>query len=290
MNAFFKRVKQGKVKAGFPRRKRPEDSNQGFLIPEHCRLKGRRLIAAKMRLKLARDLPATGKIGAAVRIKRVANRWYASFTVKKDLPTPPPVAPINLVGLDTGFRKYAVISDERVIANPRWTCQYARKLAHWQRKLARQKKGSNRRKQTVARIAKIHAGIANRRKHFSHFISKQVAEKYDAVCIESHSLKAQQQGRFAKSLTDVGHGHFRQCLEYKLHDRGKQLLKADPYFPSSKTCHLCGFKNTTLGFEENGRAQVAERSTTAILMPAKHWNMKASDKLQPTCCRPPEIP
>jgi putative transposase len=249
MAAFFRRVKQGD-KPGFPQRKRPEDSNQGFMVPEHCRLDGRYLIATGMRLKLARTIPLAGTVGKAVRIKRVAGRWYASFTVEVDIPEVAPIAPENLVGIDIGFRKYITISDGTVITNPRWTKQYARKLAHLQRRAARQKKGSNRRKKTITRIAKVHAGIANRRKHYSHLISKQVAENYDAVCIESHSLKAQQQSRFAKSLTDVGHGHFRRCLEYKLPDRGKQLLAADPYFPSSKLCHVCGFKNTTLGFEE----------------------------------------
>jgi putative transposase len=117
-----------------------------------------------------------------------------------------------------------------------------RKLAHWQRKMARQKKGSNRRKKTKERIARIHAGIANRRKHFAHLQSKQIADGYDAACIESHSLKGQAQTRLAKSVHDAGHGHFRQCLAYKMSDRGKQLVEADPYFPSSKTCYQCGFK------------------------------------------------
>ena len=43
-----------------------------------------------------------------------------------------------------------------------------------------------------------------------------------------------------KNLHDNGFGKFREFLAYKLEDRGKQLIKIDKFFPSSKTCSNCG--------------------------------------------------
>lgn len=245
MQAFFKRVKHKISPPGFPRFKRRHDSQQGFFVPEHSAIKGRRLIIMRHKIRMMRNAPE-GKVGAAVRIKTVAGKWYASLTVTLPDTVVTPVAPTNLVGIDIGLSKYAVISDGTVVENPRFFRQLERKLAHWQRKLCRQKKGSNRRTCIKKRIAKIHAGIANCRKHFSHLISKQVADTYDAVCIESHSLKGQARSRLAKSVHDAGHAHFRDCLAYKLPDRGKRLLEAEPYFKSTGMCHVCGHNAGTL--------------------------------------------
>jgi len=243
--AFFKRVKKGvkgqnpKNPFGFPQPKKRFGKAHGFLVPEGCRIENRRLIALGVRLKLARSIPSNGSVGKAVRITHTAGKWYASFTLDPIKISPQPVPPVNLAGIDTGCTIYAAISDGSEIPNPRWTRQYERKLAHWQRKFCRQKRGSHRRNRIRQRLAKIHAAIANRRKHYSHLHSRRVADKYDAVCIETHSIADQMQARWAKSIADVGQGHFRQCLKYKLPDRGKQLLCADPKFKSTGVCPEC---------------------------------------------------
>jgi putative transposase len=73
-------------------------------------------------------------------------------------------------------------------------------------------------------------------------VSKITADTYDAACIESHSLKSQTQGPLAKYVHDVGHGYWRNNMEYKMADRGKILCVADAKFASSKTCSVCGHK------------------------------------------------
>ena len=52
--------------------------------------------------------------------------------------------------------------------------------------------------------------------------------------------------KLAKNLTDNGFGMFRNLLKYKLEDRGKQFIKIDKLFPSSKTCNNCGNINQNL--------------------------------------------
>ena len=48
---------------------------------------------------------------------------------------------------------------------------------------------------------------------------------------------------FGKSVADNGWGMFTQMLAYKLTDEGKHLVKIDKFFPSSQTCHNCGYVN-----------------------------------------------
>ena len=244
MKAFFRRVKSGE-KPGFPRFKSRSDPHQGFFIPEKARVEINRLVYMRQRFRLMRMLPGC-EVGGAVRIKHVAGKWYASFTITSPDVDLRKIEPTNLVGIDIGLKDYAILSDGTKIANPRFFRQMERKLSHWQRKLARQKKGSNRRLRTKQRIAKIHAGIANRRKHFAHLQSRRIADGFDAACIESHSLKAQAQGRLAKSVHDVGHAAFRRNLAYKLPDRGKQLIEAEQFFASTKTCSSCGGRNNAI--------------------------------------------
>ena len=45
---------------------------------------------------------------------------------------------------------------------------------------------------------------------------------------------------FGKSVQDNGYGMFRNMLEYKLEWKGKELIKVDRFFPSSKKCSKCG--------------------------------------------------
>lgn len=245
---FFNRVKKNDRNKncpqnpfGYPQSYKRFDKSS-FFIPELCRIENKRLIAIGQQIKLSRDIPGMGQIGKAVRILCIAGKWYASFTIKIDVPELPSIDPKNLIGLDIGLLKWAQLSDGEVIENPRFLRSMERKLVHWQRKLARQKKGSNRRNVIKRRISKIHASIANRRKHFAHLKSKEISDKYDAVCIESHSISDQiKENRLAKSLSDAGHGFFRAFLGYKLPDRGKQLLKSGKFFKSTGVCYICGF-------------------------------------------------
>ena len=49
-----------------------------------------------------------------------------------------------------------------------------------------------------------------------------------------------------KNLHDNGFGMFRTQLSHKLERKGSVLIKIDRWYPSSKLCHVCGYKNTNL--------------------------------------------
>ncbi|KAA5774859.1 IS200/IS605 family element transposase accessory protein TnpB, partial [Pseudomonas aeruginosa] len=115
------------------------------------------------------------------------------------------------------------------------------KLAKAQRILSRRKKGSTRWEKQRLKVAKLHEKTVNQRRNFLHHKSKELAANYDAVIIEDLDMKGMSQARnFGKSVHDNGWGMFISFLEYKLKEQGKQLVKIDKWFPSTKKCSRCG--------------------------------------------------
>ena len=85
---------------------------------------------------------------------------------------------------------------------------------------------------------------ANQRKDFLHKTSTAIAKQYDAVCVEDLDMQAMANKGFGngKATLDNGYGMFLAMLEYKLRDRGKQLIRVDKWYPSSQLCSCCGHK------------------------------------------------
>ena len=108
-------------------------------------------------------------------------------------------------------------------------------------------KGSKNHDKQRKKVAILHEKIANQRKDFLHKLSRQIANVYDCVCIESLNMQAMSQSlNFGKSVHDNGWGMFTTYLKYKLEDMGKQLVKIDKFFASSQVCNVCGYKNTDI--------------------------------------------
>src|SRR5690625_3881774 len=124
---------------------------------------------------------------------------------------------------------------------PRFYRQSLKKLAKEQRILSRKKKGSARFEKQRLKVAKLQERTANQRKNFLHHKSKELVLTYDAVIIEDLDMKGMAQAlRFGKSVHDNGWGMFTNFLAYKLKEQGKQLVKIDKLFPSTKKCSCCG--------------------------------------------------
>ncbi|MED4346173.1 RNA-guided endonuclease TnpB family protein, partial [Heyndrickxia coagulans] len=115
------------------------------------------------------------------------------------------------------------------------------KLAKAGRILSKRKKGSARWNKQRLVVAKLHEKVANQRMNFLHHKSKELASNFDAVVIEDLNMKGMSQAlHFGKSVHDNGWGMFTTFLAYKLKEQGKQLVKIDKWFPSTKKCSCCG--------------------------------------------------
>src|SRR5690606_8095294 len=112
------------------------------------------------------------------------------------------------VGIDLGLTHFAVLSNGKKIASPKFLRGAERRLRKAQKALSRKQKGSNNRKKAVARVAKLHARVADARRDHHHQMSTAIIRKNQAVFVEDLNVKGLGRTRLAKSVYDAGWSQF----------------------------------------------------------------------------------
>lgn len=160
--------------------------------------------------------------------------------------SPVAVTEEKTIGLDYKSDGLYVSSEGDTCGMPHYFRQSAERLAKAQRQLKHKTIGSNNYNKQQKRVARIHRHTANQRKDFLQKKSTEIANQYSFVCVEDLNMKAMANRGFGngKATLDNGYGMFLNMLDYKLRDRGGQLVKVGRFFPSSQLCSHCGFKNT----------------------------------------------
>lgn len=177
------------------------------------------------------------------------NKYFASILVEEILPEVEvkPLDSSNTVGIDMGVTHYLTLSDGTKITNPKFFVSLQRKLKKIQKKFAKTKKGSKGREKLRLKVAAVHSKIANCRKDFLHKLSSLITKNFEGICIEDLNILGMLKNkRLSKSIQDLGWSEFVRLLEYKAQWAGRTLLKAGRFFPSSKNCNYCNYKNSSL--------------------------------------------
>jgi putative transposase len=243
---FFRRVKKGGEKAGFPRFKGRDRYDSFILKNTGWKLDGKNLIIRNLgRFKMRLSRPIEGNIKAII-IKKESNKWYACFSCgnvpEKKLPKLD-----NSVGLDVGIKSFLVDSDGVIVNNPKFFRKSEALLRVRQRILSRRKKGSNRRKDARILVYKVHEKIRNQRNDFLHKLANQYIKNYSTLIFEDLNIKGMVQNHcLAKSISDASWGKFYGFCAYKAEEAGRQVIRIDRFEPTSKKCSVCGAINHDL--------------------------------------------
>lgn len=239
---FFTNPKSGfpKFKSKHRHRKSYTTNNQkGSITLENGYLKLPKLVDL-VKVKQHRQIPEDYKIKSVTVSQTPSGKYYASILCEYENQIQT-VEPKTFLGLDFSMKELYVASDNTSAEYPRYFRKSQERLTREQRKLSKYVTGSQNRNKQRLKVAKLHERVANQRKDFLHRLSRQIANTYDCICIEDLDMKAMSQAlNFGKSVADNGWGMFTTFLKYKLEDLGKQLIKIDRWFPSSKTCSNCG--------------------------------------------------
>jgi putative transposase len=151
-----------------------------------------------------------------------------------------PVTP-KVIGIDVGLSDLFVTSHGVKIGNPRHLKGYEQRLAYRQRQLAKKQKGSANRAKARMKVARLHAKIADCRRDHLHQLTRCIINENQVIAVEDLNIKALvKHPTLAKSISDASWGEFVRQLDYKAAWAGRQLVKIDRWFPSSKRCHHCG--------------------------------------------------
>ena len=238
---FFKQ--NGSSYPRFKSRKRGKQSYTTVNVNNNIRLEGGRIRLPKLgavKIRQHRQVPE-GWILKSVTVKRVpSGKYYVSILFEYENQIGEREID-RVLGLDFSMPDLYVTSEGEHCGYPQYFRQEEQKLARAQRRLSKMQKGSANYLKQKVKVAKIHEKIANQRKDFLHKRSHEIAEEYDAVCIEDLDMQGMSKAlHFGKSVHDDGWGMFTRMLEYKLADRGGKLVKIDRWYPSSQMCSSCG--------------------------------------------------
>lgn len=166
--------------------------------------------------------------------------FYASLCVEYTIDIKPKKSE-KILGLDYSQHDFYVDSNGKKANYPHYYRKSEEKLKKLQRELSRKQLKSNNWYKQKQRITTLQRHIANQRLDWLHQESRKIANEYDAVIVEDIDLRNMAQClKLGKNVHDNGFGMFRIFLKYKLEEQGKQFMKIDKWFPSSKMCHCCG--------------------------------------------------
>ena len=171
-----------------------------------------------------------------VTVKREAGRWFVCFSIESGAQPLP--ASDGATGIDVGLNSFAVLADGTEIQNPRHYRNAEAHLRRCQRKVARRKKGGNRRRKAVRLLQRAHVHVGNQRRDFQHKLSRQLVNEYGVIAVEDLNVKGLSAGMLAKSVHDAGWSIFLEMIFYKAESAGRKVIQVDPR-GTSQTC-VCG--------------------------------------------------
>lgn len=211
------------------------DNGPGTFVLEGKRIRLPKIGWVRMREALRFD----GKPLSAT-LSLEAGRWFISIPVEIDRPEPVCESQAT-VGIDLGIATAVTLSTGEKIDSPKPLKKYLRRMKRWSRRHSRQQKGSNNRRKSAARLAKLHARIRHIRQDFLHKTTTDLTRRFGRIGIEDLNVRGMMQNdRLARAISDIGFYEFRRQLEYKAALSGGTVVVVDRWFPSSKTCSECG--------------------------------------------------
>lgn len=183
--------------------------------------------------------------------------WYISVGIEQEEPKEE-LNDISL-GIDLGLKELAVCCDvlgenEKVFGNinkTRIVKKLEKKLKRLQKQVSRKYLKNKKRKEFVKTkniiklekiIQLIYRKLANIRNNYLHQTTTSIVKtKPYRIVIEDLNVKGMMKNKhLSKAISKQGFYEFRRQLEYKCKFRGIELVIADRFFASSKTCSNCG--------------------------------------------------
>src|SRR5271166_1799454 len=204
--------------------------------------------AGWVRFRWSRTVPPGAK-SYRVTMDR-AGRWHVSFAV---IPAPVP-APGNgqVVGVDRGVVVAAVLSTGDMLHCPALTGRERTRLRRLQGKLARAKRGSNRRGRVKCAIARLRARETDRRKDWAEKTSTDIARRFDLIRVEGLQVKnmtrsargtPENPGRNVRAKAGLNRGILGSgwgLLVRRLEDKAPgRVERIKPHYTSQR-CSACG--------------------------------------------------
>lgn len=248
---FFKKL------AKFPKFKTLKNSKMSFYVNYETLKKTQRGFKGEKlgEVKTKESLPNIEKDEHYInpRIAFDGKYWYltVSYKIKDNNNTNNSK---EVIGIDLGIKDFAVLSNGKVYKNINKTAKVKRlkrKLKIKQKKLSKKiliAKKENRKLSNCKNFLKlknqirlIHRKLSNIRLNYLHQItSKIVKTKPSKIVIEDLDVSRMLKNKhLSEKISEQNFYKFREILTYKCKLNNIELVIADKFYPSSKTCSCC---------------------------------------------------
>ena len=155
------------------------------------------------------------------------------------------------VGIDIGVKDFVITSDGDVFENKHFLKNEEKKIVRLSRQLSRKVKGSNNSDKQRIKIAKLYEKIVNKKEAYIHYVVNELLSHYDSIFMEDLNVNGMVKNHhLAKAISEVGFSRLKQVLTNKALVNDKQVEFVGRFYPSSKTCSVCGYKKQDLTLKD----------------------------------------
>lgn len=255
-NNFFNNGK------GFPKFKSKKDNKLSCLFPLECisskntfekknitlikSLKNINFRCSELyhnRLKTYKD-----KIKSATLSKTKSGNYFLSILI--DIPQSELIKfkhTNHNVGIDLGIKDFVITSDGETFENKHFHKTEEKKIVKLQRQLSKKQKGSRNKDKLRKRLAKVYEKMNNKKENYLHSVVNSLLTDYDIIFIENLNVNGMLKNHcLSKSIQELSLFSFKCILKDKSLINDKRVIEVDRWFPSSKICHVCGYKYSDL--------------------------------------------
>ena len=164
-------------------------------------------------------------------------------------PAPNRLTTGKIAGFDFGLKRFLTGSNGHDIESPEFFKRCLNAVKRANRNHCRKKQRSCNRERARLDFARTHRKIANQREDFHWKLAHQLTDEYDEIRLEDLNLRGMK-ALWGRKVSDLGFADFVLKLKYIASKKGVKIVCIDKWYPSSKTCSICGAVNEALNLRD----------------------------------------
>lgn len=197
-------------------------------------------------------------------------KYYLSILIDGDLNKQLPETN-NMIGIDLGIKSFVTTSNNESFENLKLKQNNEKKLTRLHRDLSRKAVGSNNRNKQRIKLSKFYEKLNNKKENYLHSVTNKLLNDNQVIVMENLNVSGMMKNhKLARSIQELSLHRFKSILDYKSNWYGRELVLVDQFYPSSKLCNSCGYKNDLLSLSDrewkcDGCGEIHDRDHNASL-------------------------